>query len=109
MQISSDTGEDRTTDPFTELIHAVRSSLMQQTQLSSPAVNSSNTATTPVTSSVAPASPMAKPATYSGMAEDCSGFLLQCSLYMESNAHLFTTERSRVAFIINLLSGKALQ
>uniref|UniRef100_A0A9J7XZK1 Retrotransposon-derived protein PEG10 n=1 Tax=Cyprinus carpio carpio TaxID=630221 RepID=A0A9J7XZK1_CYPCA len=109
MQSSSDTGEDRTADPFTELVHAVRSSLMQ---LPSPAVNCSppsNTATTPVTSSVAPASPMAKPATYSGAAEDCSGFLLQCSLYLESNAHLFTTERSRVAFIINLLTGKALQ
>ncbi|MGL5580803.1 MAG: DUF4939 domain-containing protein, partial [Cetobacterium sp.] len=52
---------------------------------------------------------MAKPATYSGAAEDCSGFLLQCSLYMEANTHLFATERSRVAFIINLLSGKALQ
>uniref|UniRef100_A0A8C1X240 Gypsy retrotransposon integrase-like protein 1 n=1 Tax=Cyprinus carpio TaxID=7962 RepID=A0A8C1X240_CYPCA len=109
MQSSSDTGEDRTADPFTELVHAVRSSLMQ---LPSPAVNCSspsNTATTLVTSSVAPASPMAKPATYSGAAEDCSGFLLQCSLYLESNAHLFTTERSRVAFIINLLTGKALQ
>ncbi|MGL5565287.1 MAG: DUF4939 domain-containing protein, partial [Plesiomonas sp.] len=52
---------------------------------------------------------MAKPAPYSGAAEDCSGFLLQCSLYLEANSHLFTTERSRVAFIINLLSGKALQ
>ena len=52
---------------------------------------------------------MARPATYSGAAEDCSGFLLQCSLYIEANTHLFQNERGRVAFVISLLSGRALQ
>ncbi|MGL4765872.1 MAG: retrotransposon gag family protein, partial [Aeromonas sp.] len=52
---------------------------------------------------------MAQPATYSGAAEECSGFLLQCSLYLEANSHLFSNERGKVAFIINLLQGKALQ
>lgn len=60
----------------------------------------------PTTASV---SPMAWSATFSGAAEDCSGFLLQCSLYFESQAHLFSTECARVVLIISLLSGRALQ
>uniref|UniRef100_A0A8C1XXR9 ribonuclease H n=1 Tax=Cyprinus carpio TaxID=7962 RepID=A0A8C1XXR9_CYPCA len=52
---------------------------------------------------------MAKPAPFSGSAEECSGFLLQCSLVLEMQPHLFPTERSRVAFIISQLKGKALQ
>ncbi len=55
------------------------------------------------------ASPMAKPTPFSGVAEECNGFLLQCSLYIEMQPHLYSTERSKVSFIISLLSGKALQ
>ncbi len=55
------------------------------------------------------ASPMARPAPFSGVAEECNGFLLQCSLYMENQTHLYTTERSKVSFLISLLSSKALQ
>ncbi len=53
------------------------------------------------------ASPMARPAPFSGVAEESNGFLLQCSLYIENQPHL--TERSKVSFLISLLSGKALQ
>ncbi len=49
------------------------------------------------------------PAPFSGVAEECNGFLLQCSLYIENQPHLYTTERSKVSFLISLLSGKALQ
>uniref|UniRef100_A0A672MNG9 DUF4939 domain-containing protein n=1 Tax=Sinocyclocheilus grahami TaxID=75366 RepID=A0A672MNG9_SINGR len=38
-----------------------------------------------------------------------SGFLLQCSRYLEMQPHLFVTERAKVSFIISLLSGRALQ
>uniref|UniRef100_A0A672KWW5 DUF4939 domain-containing protein n=1 Tax=Sinocyclocheilus grahami TaxID=75366 RepID=A0A672KWW5_SINGR len=38
-----------------------------------------------------------------------SGFLLQCSPYLEMQPHLFVTERVKVSFIISLLSGRALQ
>ncbi len=55
------------------------------------------------------ASPMARPAPFSGVAEECNGFLLQCSLYIEIQPHLYTIERSKVSFLISLLSGKALQ
>ncbi len=46
---------------------------------------------------------------FSGVAEECNGFLLQCSLYIENQPHLYTTERSKVSFLISLLSSKALQ
>ena len=52
---------------------------------------------------------MAQPATYTGEVEDCSGFLLQCSLYFEMQPQLFSTECARIAFMIYLLSGRALQ
>uniref|UniRef100_A0A671NAZ2 DUF4939 domain-containing protein n=1 Tax=Sinocyclocheilus anshuiensis TaxID=1608454 RepID=A0A671NAZ2_9TELE len=55
------------------------------------------------------ACPMARPASFSGEAAFCSGFLLQCSLYLEMQPHLFVTERTKVSFIISLLSGRALQ
>uniref|UniRef100_A0A671NIY6 DUF4939 domain-containing protein n=1 Tax=Sinocyclocheilus anshuiensis TaxID=1608454 RepID=A0A671NIY6_9TELE len=54
-----------------------------------------------------PACPMARPASFSGEAAFCSGFLLQCSLYLEMQPHLFVTERAKVSFIISLLSGRA--
>ncbi len=55
------------------------------------------------------ASPMARPAPFSGVAEECNGFLLQCSLCIENQPYLYTTERSKVSFLISLLSGKTLQ
>ncbi|KAK3516189.1 hypothetical protein QTP70_005696 [Hemibagrus guttatus] len=71
-----------------------------------PAITSANTATTP--SPLLYTSPMAKPAPYSGSAEDCNGFLLQCSLVLEMQPHMFPTEQSKVVFLITQLSGKAL-
>ncbi|XDV29480.1 hypothetical protein PO909_032603 [Leuciscus waleckii] len=49
------------------------------------------------------------PETFTGEAEDCSGFLLKCSLYFEMQSHQFATDRARVAFVISLLSGHTLQ
>ncbi len=52
---------------------------------------------------------MAKPAPYSGLVEECNGFILQCSLALEMQPHLYTTEKAKIAFIISLLTGRALQ
>ncbi|KAK3562654.1 hypothetical protein QTP86_003394 [Hemibagrus guttatus] len=71
-----------------------------------PCTTSVNTITT--SSMLLCASPMAKPVPYSGSAEDCNGFLLQCSLVLEMQPHMYPTERSKVAFILTQLSGKAL-
>uniref|UniRef100_A0A673KZI5 DUF4939 domain-containing protein n=1 Tax=Sinocyclocheilus rhinocerous TaxID=307959 RepID=A0A673KZI5_9TELE len=56
----------------------------------------------------ASASPVAIPSAYLGEAMECSGFLLQVSLYIEMQPQKFATERSKVAFLLSLLSGRAL-
>ncbi|KAI2647697.1 Transposable element Tcb1 transposase [Labeo rohita] len=54
-------------------------------------------------------SPMALPTTFSGNAAECSGFLLQVQLYIHMQPQQFPTENSKVAFLISLLTGQALQ
>ncbi|MGL6143558.1 MAG: retrotransposon gag family protein, partial [Enterobacterales bacterium] len=76
---------------------------------SSPLSNTAaSTSTANNSSPVVIASPMAQPAPYSGSAEDCSGFLLQCDLVLEMQSHHFTTDTAKIAFIISHLQGKAL-
>ncbi len=79
-------------EAFTDLVHTLRESLLP-----------------PPITAMPPASPMARPTSFSGEAVTCNGFLLQCSLYFELQSHQFTTERAKVAFIISLLTGRALQ
>uniref|UniRef100_A0A8C2I2C8 DUF4939 domain-containing protein n=1 Tax=Cyprinus carpio TaxID=7962 RepID=A0A8C2I2C8_CYPCA len=57
----------------------------------------------------ASASPMVLPASYVEESAGCGGFLLQVSLYIEVQLQKFSTNRSKVAFLIFLLSGRALQ
>ncbi len=73
----------------------------------SPPVTSSRTSNT--SSPTIVASPMARPAPYSGSAEECNGFILQCNLTLEMQPRLYPTDSSKVAFIISLLAGPALQ
>ncbi|KAI2644298.1 Transposon Tf2-9 polyprotein [Labeo rohita] len=47
----------------------------------------------------------ASPMTYSGLAEDCNGFLQQCSLALQMQPQRFHFERVKITFIISLLSG----
>ncbi|ROL54944.1 Retrotransposon-derived protein PEG10 [Anabarilius grahami] len=46
---------------------------------------------------------------FSGSAEDCNGFILQCSLVLEMQPHLYPNDHAKVAFIISQLNGKALR
>jgi len=90
-------------DPFQELVDTLRRALTTNPPSPQPAI------TTVTPSPPVYPSPMAKPAPFSGLAEDCNGFLLQCSLVLEMQPHLFPTEHSKVAFIISQLNDKALQ
>ncbi len=51
---------------------------------------------------------MAIPANYSGEPVECSVFLLQVSLNIEMQSQKFSSERAKVAFLISLLTGRAL-
>ncbi|KAL0199210.1 hypothetical protein M9458_007750, partial [Cirrhinus mrigala] len=50
--------------------------------------------------------PMAVPATFSGEAAECSGFLLQVNLYIQMQLQQFTSENAKVAFLISLLTAQ---
>ncbi len=72
-------------------------------------VTTLRTSLTPVTSPpAASGSPMALPASYAVDAAECGGFLLQVALFMEMQPQRFSTERTKVAFLISLLTVKAL-
>ncbi|KAK3571455.1 hypothetical protein QTP86_012082 [Hemibagrus guttatus] len=93
-------------DPIAELVEALRRTLNPAPAAAPAAVTSASTA-----SSASPpmiASPVAIPVPFSGSAGDCNGFLLQCSLVLEMQPHLYPDNRAKVAFIISRLDGKAL-
>ncbi|XP_053681475.1 retrotransposon-derived protein PEG10 [Labeo rohita] len=80
------------TDPFLELVNAIKAALTP-------------TPTPPPASG----SPMAVPAKFAGEVTECSGFLLQVNLYIQMQPQQFPSEKSKVAFLTSLLTGKALQ
>ncbi|KAK3571502.1 hypothetical protein QTP86_012850 [Hemibagrus guttatus] len=61
-------------DPVQDLVDALRRTLTSTSTPAPPATTSAFTAASPSPSAVA--SPMAKPAPFTGLAEDCNGFLL---------------------------------
>ncbi|ROL47168.1 Retrotransposon-derived protein PEG10 [Anabarilius grahami] len=102
-------------DPFQALVDALWRTLTVNPPpppiITSPSLAPAVTTVNTVISSSPPvyASPMAKPAPYSGSAEDCSGFLLQCELVLQMQPHLYPNDTSKIAFLISQLSGKALK
>ncbi|KAK3552278.1 hypothetical protein QTP86_007491 [Hemibagrus guttatus] len=93
-------------DPVEELAEALRCALASATGSAAP--ESASAATAAVSSPPVYASPMAAPAPYSSAAEDCNGFLLQCSLALEMQSHLYPDDRVKIGFIISRLDRKAL-
>ncbi|KAK3539560.1 hypothetical protein QTP70_010231, partial [Hemibagrus guttatus] len=94
-------------NPDPVLVDALRRTLTSTSTPAPPVTTSAFTAAPPSPSAVA--SPMTKPAPFTGSAEDCNGFLLQCSLVLEMQPHLYPDDRTKVAFIISQLDGKALR
>lgn len=91
---------------FQELVDSFRRVLLSNASMTPPVTSVTNVKTS---SSSVVASPMARPVPFSGTAEECSGFLLQCSLTIEMQPHLYTSDRAKIAFIISLLTGRVLQ
>ncbi len=95
-------------DPFQEIVDHLKRTLTTMTTTTA-ATSVTTTMTSSTSNPPVIASPMARPAPYSGRAEECNGFLLQCSLALEMQPHLYPTERAKIAFITSSLSGRALQ
>jgi len=49
------------------------------------------------------------PERYNGDLGTCGPFLTQCSLLFEHQPHSFASDRSRIAYLVNLLKGPALE
>ncbi|XP_010792537.1 mediator of DNA damage checkpoint protein 1-like [Notothenia coriiceps] len=63
---------------------------------------------TPVQSPTPTLSPhLSRPERFSGDSGDCRAFLAQCGLHFELQAACYPSERSRVAYIVSHLSGRA--
>ncbi|KAI5090293.1 nephrocystin-4-like, partial [Silurus meridionalis] len=52
---------------------------------------------------------LAQPARFSGDPDSCRSFIMQCDLIFSMQPSQFGTERSKVAYVISLLSGRALR
>ncbi|KAK3510507.1 hypothetical protein QTP70_009142 [Hemibagrus guttatus] len=82
-----------TPDPIHELIEALHRALASAPASAPPATTSASTTTSPSPPVIA--SPMATPAPFSGLAEDCNRFVLQCSLALEMQPHLYPDDRAK--------------
>ncbi|KAL0151194.1 hypothetical protein M9458_053385, partial [Cirrhinus mrigala] len=78
-------------NPLTELVNALKAAFQP----------------TPAPPS-ASGSPMAMPATFAGEADEYSGFL-QVNLFIQMQPQMFSSENAKVAFLLSLLTSKALQ
>ncbi|KAI2653118.1 Transposon Tf2-6 polyprotein [Labeo rohita] len=54
-------------------------------------------------------SPTGFPEKFDGTPGKCKGFLLQCTLFVNQQPHLYPTDEGRIAFVCSLLTGKALE
>ncbi|KAL0176934.1 hypothetical protein M9458_029264, partial [Cirrhinus mrigala] len=93
---------DRLTDLTAQLVRA-----LQGLQLTAPPVTPPAT-TPPAVQSVSASPRLAFPEKFDGTPAKCKGFLLQCSLFVSQQPHLYPTDESKVAFACSLLSGRAL-
>lgn len=55
----------------------------------------------------APALQLSSPTGFSVDSDNCHSFLVQCGLHFELHAAAYLTDRSKVAYIISYLSGRA--
>ncbi|KAI2654269.1 Transposon Tf2-6 polyprotein [Labeo rohita] len=51
---------------------------------------------------------LAFPEKFDGTAAKCRGFLLQCTLFVNQQPHLYPTEEGKISFVCSLLTGRAL-
>ncbi len=96
-------------DPFQVLVDSLKKVLQNTPVSPAPSAPAPSPVVSSSSSQILFASPMARPAPFSGEAEECNGFLLQCSLTIELQPQMFTTEQSKIAFVISALTGPALQ
>ncbi|KAL0173533.1 hypothetical protein M9458_029501, partial [Cirrhinus mrigala] len=87
-----------------QLVRAVQG-LQIATPPAPPPATSPSPAAPPITASPR----LAFPEKFDGSPGKCKGFLLQCTLFVNQQPHLYPTDEGRIAFVCSLLTGKALE
>ncbi|KAI2666797.1 Transposon Tf2-6 polyprotein [Labeo rohita] len=95
---------DRLTDLTGQLVRAI-----QGLQLTPPAAATPTAPPPQITPPVAASPRLAFPEKFDGTAAKCKGFLLQCSLFVNQQPHLYPTDEGKIAFVCSLLCGRALE
>ena len=70
-------------------------------------VNPAAPAPAPAAPGFGPVIRLASPERFSGEPGQCKPFLIDCSIHYEHTPHAFPTERSKIAFMISHLTGRA--
>ncbi|KAI2645459.1 Retrotransposon-derived protein PEG10 [Labeo rohita] len=94
---------DRLTDLTGQLVRA-----LQGLQLTPPQAAPPATPPPPAAQPVAASPRLAFPEKFDGTAAKCRGFLLQCTLFVNQQPHLYPTEEGKISFVCSLLTGRAL-
>ena len=89
-------------------IQNLSASLTQiQDQLSLPAIHSPPVS--PISPAVSGADSFREPKVYDGDLGRCRSFLMQCGLVFDLQPHSYATDKAMIAFVIELLRGRALE
>ncbi|KAL0161008.1 hypothetical protein M9458_044733, partial [Cirrhinus mrigala] len=94
---------DRLTDLTGQLVRA-----LQGLQLTPPPAAPPALPPVPAAQPVTASPRLAFPEKFDGTASKCRGFLLQCTLFVNQQPHLYPTEEGKISFICSLLTGRAL-
>ncbi|KAL0151773.1 hypothetical protein M9458_052924 [Cirrhinus mrigala] len=94
---------DRLTSLTEQLVRA-----LQGLQVAPPPAAPPVTTPPPGAQAVTASPRLAFPEKFDGMSAKCKGFLLQCTLFVNQQPHLYPTDECRITFVCSLLSGRAL-
>ncbi len=90
-----------------ELVKAVQALRLPAPEVNVPPQNPPPPA--PVAASTTTSPCLAFPEQFDGSPTKCKGFLLQCSMFVNQQPMLYSTDDSRIAFVCSLLTGRALE
>ncbi|KAI2648707.1 Transposon Tf2-6 polyprotein [Labeo rohita] len=92
-----------------QLVQALQGLRVTPPAAAPPAAPPAATASPPGAHAITASPRLAFPEKFDGTPTRCKGFLLQCTLFVNQQPHLYPTEEGKIAFVCSLLTGKALE
>ncbi|KAI2663508.1 Transposon Tf2-9 polyprotein [Labeo rohita] len=99
----------RLTSLTEQLVQALQGLRVTTPTAAPPAAPPAATASPPGAHAITASPQLAIPEKFDGTPTRCKGFLLQCTLFVNQQPHLYPTEEGKIAFVCSLLTGKALE